>query len=247
MWQVRVFSGEALIVAQGFENVPFVEEDSGGRQGIGAHRGDRDWVAQNGFGFAPVLFASGQFVADPDDPNVEYLAGLPEGSRLAWEAALWGDEVEDGPNDPLSCFGQAEREVFGFFDDLEDAYFQYIARVESDPQSVALDREWSACMRASGFEFDDTRELLAAVAENVNQVSPALQIELAAGDTAISFEGDPVFDPDLVAQAQDEEVRMALAEFDCSLEQQQARQDIDFRYQQQTVDENFEALSAWNN
>ncbi len=231
----------------GFEYVMHVQDNANERNGLGAHRWNRDWAEQNGFGFASTLFELGHFDGGLDeDPNERHLATLSEGSQQAWQSALWGNDGEQGPDDDESCQRQAENDVFGFFDDLEPAYMEYIGRVESDPKTVALDRDWSTCMREKGFEFGDTRDLLDAVAGNVNRVSPSIQVELSPDGTSVSIDGDAVFDAELVALAQDEEIRMALAEFDCSLGQREARRDIDFGYQQQMVDENQEALSAWN-
>ena len=103
-----------------------------------------------------------EFAMTEDPEHTAYLASMSDTEAAAYETALWGPIIEEGPDGSVSREGgcrdrwseppgrdEAERahlrgvadEMYAFFDTLAD-----------DPAFDDLNREWSACLREAGYD-----------------------------------------------------------------------------------------------
>ena len=197
---------------QGFEYIPFPGPGEYHASGLSNFRwDDRDWVAQYGFGIvnSPSHTSGGAGApADPPelvDPNLEYGNNLPQAERDAWHFALDGGT---GPDRVLGCRDKA-RELIAtdtlhdlmWADEFQPLWLAGGAMQEKFYSEITpAQRDWANCMADAGFP---TLELQS---EAGNLVIPELQ--------RLEGLGLPANAPEFAALA-DQEVNLALADFDC--------------------------------
>lgn len=171
----------------------FVGGPFGGSDGL-AYYSD-EWVDKYGFGVSTQRFPQSEVGADligfddesmPDmddpgmgDPNQEYLEGLSDGEREAWDKALWGEppdfsmmDEEDSESfmfEPEGCQGEAFEQVYnagpggdfdqqGFFESFGDELESMQERAESDPRVVEYRNRVADCVAEKGFVWDGTQQ-----------------------------------------------------------------------------------------
>jgi len=168
----------ACMKAQGWEYTPYVNPAVLGGLELSDYDEEK-YRKTHGFGIATEVLRFKESVKsrDPlDDPNAEITQAMSEEERAAYEAALYGDRVEEPSEDELEvmtdeervelaerrkgaddgCFGEAWRQVLPddsfreeFGGALDDAY----ERAATDPRLVEAEADWSACMAKRGHGF----------------------------------------------------------------------------------------------
>ena len=150
--------------------------------------GNREWVAEYGFGISTVAPPS---LAD-DDPMADYLAKLGPSEAAAFEAAL-------GSTGEVGCIAEADsaaRRGLGV-DDLDRRY-ALMRDPFDEPEMHAAEQTWRDCvMAAAGVTAGSLPDLVGQFATRVQRVQ---------GDI------------DRLRELQREEVNTALATFDCNVE-----------------------------
>jgi hypothetical protein len=176
------------------------------------------------------------------DPNAEYTATLSEAAFNAYLKALEGVEpAGDGTwtGDGLafsgegdSCRAQAarkfpdpvlERPLSDYvYQDLVGGMAEISWQVDDDPSTLALDREWAACMLERGFDASEERGTGDGGVERIS-AGPVQAFQLAmrtGADGRVAAEyGDPDAPEDQRSLIQSgPEIEIALADFDCRVE-----------------------------
>jgi hypothetical protein len=179
--------------ALGFRYVPvsYVAEPSGGTFGppVGLF-GSIDVAAiarykhEFGYGITAVVDelrqAKARLRAGMEDPNAIVFAGLSTDDQVAFREAL------EGGSDPArpGCLASAAAEVDPDPDvlhGLEAAYAHLRDRLASDARSVELDRRWTACLRASGHDFDSEDEIRRYLKPKMDRIVGAKRLRDAGG------------------------------------------------------------------
>jgi len=193
-----------------------------------------DWVAQYGFGIVSGhRHRSGStFGEREDDPNRDYVAGLSETARAAFEVALNGPANNPQPigsNNQAEwdewmktrgCTGQAivqamsESPLFLERDDqfapLFEARSAMMVAVSERPEMFQLNSEWAHCMADGGHPgLNLPRDATSPIWEELSITQTMIQIRRA--------EGNPDADGGaaLLAELQAREIEVALLDFDC--------------------------------
>lgn len=130
-------------------------------------------------GYAALDDESGDAWGTYDDKNDAYIDALNEAERTAYDASLYGTEEEQAADkttamDPatgervtidlwsVGCRGEAADAFYGddiahnrVYSQLMQAYWDELdARTAADPRFVAANAEWSACMKAAGYDYE---------------------------------------------------------------------------------------------
>jgi len=220
----------------GFNYQPDLNSDSftiGNNAFDDVHPNDWEWVSQFGFGIVSghAMRSGGTFGERDDDPNREYVAGLSETAREAFELALNGPEDFSGPQGPSQadwdewmktrgCTGQAivqamsENPLFLQNDDQFASLFEarnaMLGAVWEHPDIAELDREWSHCMADGGHPGLNTRDGVSGpIWSEYFPTAWAINAEREAGTL------DEAGGAARLAELQAREVELALADFDC--------------------------------
>jgi hypothetical protein len=165
-----------------------------------------DYVKQFGLGITtqfdkPLV----TFGAGPE--NTAYLDALPASDQVAYRRALWGEATdwnharaleEEDFSETGGCTRAAAEQTYSA-NELTSAYVNPAdVLVEQDPRMIAALKDWSECMRAEGFEYDnpdqaevDLRERLDAITQGQDPTTltgPALDAlhELQGEELAIA-------------------------------------------------------------
>jgi len=196
------------------------------------HPTDPQWVAQYGFGVVSGhRHRSGGSVFDVrhDDPNAEYVAGLSDTARMAFEMALNGpagnfpthfnthSDWEDWMQ-TRGCWGraivqaQSENPLFirqaDEFAPLLSAISEMHESVLARPEMVSIDSEWSHCMADAGHQGS----------HNPNDAANDIMIEWWSATFLVQqqqAEGETVDVAATMAELQTRELERALADLDC--------------------------------
>ena len=152
--------------------------------------GSDAWIAKYGFGISTQRFpqsAVGDLVGHPDDqffgppteivdPNQEYLEGLSDGEREAYQEALFGLPPDFGPEgpaedfvfEPSGCQFQAFEDASGapdnareFYEAFGDELESMWQRIEADSRVVAFNDDIGSCVAEEGLQwtgFNDVYE-----------------------------------------------------------------------------------------
>lgn len=199
----------------------------------------REWVEKWGYGIVdwPGRTASNEEGEEENpeewvDPNQEYIDSLSQSEQEQYWETLYGNMEDQEPNEDGSfdydwtkagCQGKASNEVYGDdiwssdeFKDLTDAISEFYTNFSSDPKVKPLVKKWSTCMADAGFDIDLPDDAYMTISDKQSKIYE---------------EGDPE-DPDVwdvdknpaLQELQKEEVKMALADFDC-------KKDLDYENQ----------------
>jgi len=191
---------------------------------------DRDWVSQFGYGLVNQPWERQATMnvdrTQPTDPNVEIVLNLSELERAAYQDALWGIRGEGSSGseetETRGCYGWAQTQLQASdpmrlvnseeFAPLFEAITEFYESLNSNPEFIQLNYEWSFCMAAAGypgFEFQVDAQKHAA--------SQTLKL------------GIPI-DPasPIRREMAEQEVGLALADLDC-------REQTQFRERQNAI------------
>lgn len=229
----------ACMAAEGFEYWPAVPAASEVTEGTGASPGTPEFVERYGYGVweAPAEGA-GLSVEIDDSRNGTYREGLSAAARGAYDEALMGPVVAEGPGGSITRSGgcsSAYENPGGAAAPTavrEEAVAYLLALVE-DPRFGEVDGAWAACMAEAGYTFR----------------SP-----LAAEESVVTAYGEAVADgqPPTSAETREgaeTEQRLAAADHACRAETDWAARHraIEVQLQQEYVDAHradLEALTA---
>lgn len=259
---------KACMAAEGFEWEPSPASAAmfgGGDLFDGLDPDSTEWAERFGFGASTLAFAQEQVgpdlvgiaidTPDPDDdPNADYLAGLSDADREAYNEALYGDSVvtpvmsdeeaqqvgEEMMLNPSGCLAEAQNDMFGadamstlieLGPDLQELYDE----IYNDPRIVELEDEVRACVSDQGLEYIPTAEVYEYFG---GKVAP-LQAELGFGPS----EELPTLDEEqraTLAEIQAEEVALAVAVDGCTQDDKfdDTAEAVRLEYEQRFVDEN---------
>lgn len=186
---------ESCMRDQGWEYYPPPEEvlrssEPNELQALRAYRSSR------GYGIS--ITVQTDFNRDTDR-NLAYVRTLSEGARSRYYTSLNGGSSVDANGPPGGCEQQANEAVEGalpIFDQNVQSVLPYMAAdLSADPRYQTATAAWSRCMSGQGFSFD----------------SPD------AARESMSRELTRAIDQGEITQLQDEEVRVAQADFDCAV------------------------------
>lgn len=136
---------------------------------------DTEFAAEHGYGLADSMLEYAERFTAEADPNMAMVQAMSDTERAAWEAAMYGQPLEDvesasvGP--PGGCFGDAQTEVFGdfaVFQQLQPALVTMQEEIEADPRVVAISERWASCMNDAGYDYTTTTDARDAVAEKID-------------------------------------------------------------------------------
>jgi hypothetical protein len=193
---------------------------------------DRDWVAQFGFGVMDPV-GSGQIITSPrmdSDPNFEIRERLSPAELEAYWIAFSGppSEIETHSRlpEPQGCFGQGVLAVPWEQSRMESAGFGELewALVELDgylrnehPAVLEVYSDWASCMADAGHPG------LSRPWDGARQIQRHKETILT-GHVTIPWEdhpnnpnnsGQPIPPPTGLAELQEQEITLALDDFDC--------------------------------
>ncbi|KAA3641501.1 MAG: hypothetical protein DWP92_01065 [Armatimonadetes bacterium] len=167
----------ACMAAEGFEYVPYVENQDQG--GFATSDVQEEFAAQYGFGVVAMILGEQQIgeaeieAEMAKDPNSAIVEAMSDTERDAYVVALYGvppefefEESADGspqattaPVEPSGCQNIAYAETFDqeaqteFFEQFGPMMNDLYSDLESDPRIAELDGKWSACMAKNGYDF----------------------------------------------------------------------------------------------
>lgn len=209
--------------AEGFDYQPppFVEPpaDTEGMAWLGDVA--RDQVSSTGYGVVDSLRDPG-----PTDgvQRVE-VENAPEQSREYLET-LYGlfSQGQDGTPGEGGCLGVAEAEMQQQQTPLDVAAMEdFMNFLTGDEEYWAIQYDWADCMARQGFRFESSEDAIGAVIEMVDEAeatqggaSPASQPQLLDDGTFVPASEDwGTLDAEVLDDLLQEELRIALADFDC--------------------------------
>jgi hypothetical protein len=199
----------------GFRYVPVVAEDvSDSGPGFVEPRTE-DEARRNGFGLATQGVVPR--ATAPADPNRKIAGSLSPNEQEAYYRTL--DDIQpDGTVGPDGCRQNAHRQVFGViegaFSTLEPAIADMGQRLEADPEFIAINREFSACMAAEGHSYENSDALSKDIVRRyaaLNRVAPPPEPTGSDRSRPIQVAADPA----AVAAAARYERSVALAYVRC--------------------------------
>jgi hypothetical protein len=254
-------SVRSCMEAIGFRYVPlpYVAEPSGGAFGppLGLF-GSIDLAALSrykhefGYGVTAVLDelrqAEARMRAGMEDPNAIVFGGLPVDEQAAYQEAVEGGGDPGRPG----CLASAEAEVDPdpvVWHRLEAAYAQLRDRVASDARSVELDRLWSACLKASGHDFDSEDEIRRSLKPKMDRIVGAQRLRDAGGRDVTVVGAQSLRTPShvgrgdrddfagvdrrVLAELRTHEMAIARADLDCRARIQPERDRIEAGYEEE--------------
>lgn len=213
--------GEELIAAcmkrEGFEYTPDAQDIP--KDAVESLVGNRKaFVQKYGYGIST-------FVEPPRagavDPNAAYLAKLSAADRRAYRVALIGVDSDDpgaaapsGVANTKSCVGQAQRALYGDmarYAALISKFDELDRRLQADPKVVKAVREWSACMKASGYRYAKEDDVTADLNRRLESIAGA-----SAGGGTPGAAPARIDVPGL-RRLQKDELAIAKVDWDCSV------------------------------
>lgn len=251
----------SCMAKEGFEYIP--NDNSGGMVISSADdmedRETREWVAANGYGAAQTPEQMQEQSTESQsytDPNQDYVASLSESEQAAFYETLYGKgPSEEELNDDGSyeynwetggCQGAAQHEIQGeqAYDDeqykpLFEAMNELYTKVSTQPEMTKLDAEWSSCMADAGYASFKTKfEAAQSIYDKVNKIYE----EASTG----SENGEWKIDEKAMAALHEEEIELALADFDCAekTDYTNASLKIQFELERQFIKDNKAELDS---
>jgi len=252
------------MLAQGFE---YKVIDFGDLEQIGAavNADSREFVEAYGFGIASNPFEESFEAFDSFvDPNQDYVMGLSEGERDAYQTALVGEppDLDSGSFPsfaPGGCQGGAYNELFSFarvFEQFGDQFEEIEEAFNADPRIIEATSGWSSCMTEVGYRFTDVESAEADVQRRYDAIlrdpdafaeGDAPPLPTGSDDDNVVVFGPQTLNPEFQARVDDlavEERAIALASWDCSGPLRSIADDIQIEYEQRFVDANGDAIRA---
>jgi hypothetical protein len=211
-----------------------------------AERETEEWVASNGWGFVQTQDEIEKQQAEQEefvDPNQPYVEALSPSEQEAYYATLYGappaeeEMAEDGSYEynweTAGCEGAAQHEVQGDnywedekFTDLNESMSTMWEDLAKQPEMVALDEKWSACMADAEYPDLKTR----GDAQNV-----------IMDEQNAFWEGDNPEGPsdEQVKELKQKEIDIALADFRCGeeLDYKNAQLKAQFALEEQFIED----------
>lgn len=249
----------ACMREQGFEYTPqdvsqpttVVTEDESSQYGT------EEFAAKNGYGVT-----TGQEVSDGSeqeyvDANADYVAGMSETERAAYEAALYGTPPAVDEADPeampeynwedAGCMGKAQHDVYetGAYAAFSDPAFVSLQEelnaiyegMADNPELAVIDGEWSSCMADAGHDFATPQDANTSISDKANELY----------STSTSADGTGAPDEAALADLRKVEIDTAVADAKCqkSVGYQKKAQQVQFAMEQDFVDSHKAELDAW--
>jgi len=232
----------------GFEYIPNPTIMSGAEEFSGARLDDREWVTQWGWGLVnyPGRDNPAPSTSEVIDPNQNYYDGLSEAEELAWATAMYGVwDSETGEAEQLGCRSLADQHFYEEtiavteeFRPLLDSIRQVAYVWTLSPEFEATHYDWGNCMADAGYVgLEHVSDAQTRFFEDYyNPFWDNWDWETS---------DQPYHSPEL-AELQEHEIEMALADLDCrekvnfQARQDQARYDAEAQF----VADNRSALEA---
>ncbi|GBE25852.1 hypothetical protein BMS3Bbin02_02142 [bacterium BMS3Bbin02] len=198
-----------------------------------------------------LLYGGGPPIVE-DTPQEVLEAMTPEELEQFYDEAF-SDWEPDG------CFYQAQTEAFdmgasqAFYEEFGDRLSDIYMRVESDPRIVDANKQWAVCMTEKGQSFADQEEMYRYFDAKVSEVmgwSPESEGDSVSGTTVVEFESEggelgERYDKEALQAIMDEEITVAVANFECSTEMQKTFEAVYKELEQQFVSENLADLQRF--
>jgi hypothetical protein len=245
---------------QGFEYYPTSFDLAAG---LFDEERDRAFVEEYGFGIStePPGFETG---GGEDDRNAKYVASLSQSEQEAYYEALYGSSLSveeevssaDDPSDfQLSgCYGTVTEEAFGKledklneFEDLFETFDEIESQITDDERVQTAEDDYVTCMADAGFpEVEDFGDAESEVYDKFSEVggfgAPIAIDGESSGDEFMEIETDSgssePADPEAIAEVQDFEKRIALADYDCGEAYKDVEADVRFELETKFIEDN---------
>jgi len=263
----------ACMAEQGFEYVPYVRNQNQG--GFSIPDTEEEFVEQYGFGIATMILEN----QPPDeetmkaeiakDPNNAIIDAMADAERDAYYAALYGEQPEDGLEeptedspgvtvgafDPSGCQNAAYEETFNqgaemaFYEQFGPLMEDIYAGVESDPRIVELEGMWSSCMAETGYDFADRNEAQVFLLRRLEEVGAITDLEIDSEGMGWGYGGGEI-EPGspieaAVKEIAAEEIAMAKVSLACSADQEKVFQEVYQEAEQRFIRENLAELERY--
>ena len=149
-------------------------------------------------------------------PNLEIWQSLPERDREAYSRTLWGDNSrydfvfafdEEDFSQTGGCTREAVSKVFtkaqlkGTYVNPKDVL------VENDPRIIEAQNNWTKCMRAAGYDYEDDQDVI------IEDFEERLA-ELVGDDDPTKLTGTRAEE---LRKLQQEEIAVSLVDLDCQI------------------------------
>jgi hypothetical protein len=206
---------------QGFDYVP-VDPFAQRAAVLGSSRlSDDEFLQQFGYGIS-TLWGRGRAESDP---NARLRLSMARADRRAYDRALWGESVgatfteavDSGNFAKLGgCTRAATERVFGgaqLLTLLQERLDQLEERILQDQRMVRAIEDWSGCMAAEGYEYEEPEEIDSDLFGRMERLVGPLPGQFATGPAP--GEKPKAFRPSALAKLQREEVAIARADFAC--------------------------------
>lgn len=150
------------------------------------------WTDDLDVGFRYGYLGSGDrgYITWPSHMNESASLGASSDTSAAHDEALWGRIEADGQK--FGCYHYANEEIYGTTGGVTDMP-AVAGMVELQASSsnelyasrdvLDLQREWSSCMKESGYEFDEWYDAVVAVERLIGDTSPPSSAELQQAQT----------------------------------------------------------------
>jgi hypothetical protein len=209
--------------AEGFEYFP-VDPLAQRAAVLGSSRlSEEEFLQQFGYGIS-TLWGRGRAVPDP---NERLRIALPPADRRAYDRVLWGENpgatftaaVDSGDFTELGgCTRKATEAVFGgaqVLTELQGKLDALEERVLQDQRMVRAIENWSRCMAAAGYQYEEPEAIDSDLFERMEEIVGPLPGQFATGPAA--GEEPRPYDRAELAKLQQEEVAIARADHRCEL------------------------------
>lgn len=228
----------ACMAKQGFEYWPLIPAGSDVVAGEGPARGTRAFAEAYGYGIWVTPDGEpGQFTYEVSGgPNQDYVEGLSEGAREAYETALHGPVLSEDENQTTRGGGCMDTGAVGaaagdvaYLAGVEAEAWRHLTGLGTDSRFADVDAAWASCMADAGHAFPTPEAAYLAVVEEVT-TAPAEVWQ----------------DEEELARRAAEEQRLALADLGCQEATDWAARHraIELELQQEYVDEHRADLEA---
>jgi len=191
---------------------------------------DRDeFTNLYGYGVATLFELRAGSLSASEDPNVVIRQAMTPGERDAYDVALYGstlaDLAQEGTLSGDGCINAPVDALKSTFS-LQGVLIDVQNRMESDPRVISLATMWVTCMRDKGYEDADSLKWGRFHIERrlIDILSVAV---ILSKDGEVLQQNSPIdellqstveLDEDLMAELEDDELRIARADRDCLLE-----------------------------
>jgi hypothetical protein len=205
--------------AQGFEYVP-IDPHAQRAELVGVpDMSEEDFAKQHGYGIT-TLYEQRRKQQEKLGPNEAIRAALSEPERATYDRALFGDHpdatfadaVDTGDFSRLGgCTKQATEKVFGgagVVQSIQQKLDELDERILADARMVDAIDEWSKCMRADGYPFEDPEEVDTFLMRKLDTI-------VGPSERAGESGGQPAYDKAALASLQREEVAIYAADIEC--------------------------------